>query len=73
MNEEEVRVVDAMWKFGGSFVKCLAEAMRHADPVNLGKLKSAFPEYWKQYDDMSRVPKDEPKEVSGVFRGPEQE
>lgn len=49
MSDEDLRVVEAMEKWGGSFVKALAEAARRADAVNLGKLKAAFPEYWKKY------------------------
>ena len=38
-----------MAQFGGSFVKSLALAMRHADRGNFIKLKNAFPEYWEEY------------------------
>jgi hypothetical protein len=46
----DIRIIDAMKKYGGSFVKCLAEAMMHADPINLKKLKISFADYWKQYE-----------------------
>lgn len=39
----------AMRKFGGSFVKALAEAARCADPQNLERLQNAFPEIWQRY------------------------
>lgn len=42
--------IEAMAKFGGSFVKALAEAARRADRQNLAKIKSAWPEYWEQYE-----------------------
>ncbi len=44
----------AMQNFGGGFVKQLAEACRHADANNLQRIKDAFPEYWKQYEDMGK-------------------
>jgi len=34
---------------GGSFVKALGEALSHADTNNTGRIKKAFPEYWKEY------------------------
>ena len=49
MNDEELKVVDTMAKYGGSFVKALAEAFYRADMINIQKLKNAFPEYWEQY------------------------
>ncbi len=53
MTEEEFKVVDAMHRHGGSFVKALAECFYRADMVNVIKLKEAFPEYWKQYEEMA--------------------
>jgi hypothetical protein len=49
MTNEERMTIQAMSKYGGSFVKCLANAALHADVVNLDKLKKAFPEYWAEY------------------------
>ena len=49
MTEEELKVVDAMSFFGGSFVASLATACRHADRRNLDRIKKAFPEYWDMY------------------------
>lgn len=49
MNEEEMNVVDKMAKYGGSFVKALAEVFYRADRSNFYKLKNAFPEYWEEY------------------------
>lgn len=49
MLDEDLKVVSAMIRFGGSFVKSLGNAFIHADPVNFIKLKKAFPEYWDQY------------------------
>lgn len=38
-----------MIKYGGSFVRCLGEALSHADANNVKKIRQAFPEYWKEY------------------------
>lgn len=50
MNDQEYLVVQRMAKYGGSFVKALAECFRRADPVNFTKLKSTFYEYWRHYE-----------------------
>ena len=42
--------IEAMAKYGGSFVKALAEAARRADPQNLAKIKSTWIEYWAEYE-----------------------
>lgn len=54
--DHDLKVIEAMEKHGGGFVKALAEAARRADSENLAKIKAAWPEYWKQYE--SFVPKD---------------
>lgn len=41
---------DAMDKYGGSFVKTLSNLARHADPINLAKIKATWPEYWLEYE-----------------------
>ena len=46
--------IEAMEKFGGSFVKALAECARRADRNNLAKIKVAWTEYWKQYEEMGK-------------------
>lgn len=53
MSDEDLKVIDAMQKYGGSFVKALASAACQADAFNLQKLKTAFPEYWQQYTEMA--------------------
>lgn len=50
MTKQEAKVIEAMDKYGGSFVKALAECFRCADPVNFMRLRDAFPNYWSQYD-----------------------
>lgn len=42
-----------MGKYEGSFVKALAECFRKADNQNFQKLKETFPEYWKNYSEIS--------------------
>lgn len=54
MNDQDYRVVEAMEKYGGSFVKALAEAARRADSTNLAKIKATWPEYWQQYTEMAK-------------------
>jgi len=49
MTEEELKIISSMQKYGGSFVKALAECFLRADYINFNKLKNAFPEYWEQY------------------------
>ena len=53
MNDEDIKIIEAMEKYGGSFVKALANAMRHADHTNLGRLRQTFHEYWATYREMS--------------------
>ncbi len=38
-----------METYGGSFVKALAGAARHADDENLRRIKATWPEYWVTY------------------------
>ena len=52
MNEQDEYTLRAMHIYGGSFVKCLGEAARHADAENLMKIKTTWPEYWAQYEEM---------------------
>jgi hypothetical protein len=44
--------IQAMLKYGGSFIVALAKAWQAADLENQRKLKHAFPEYWSQYKEM---------------------
>ena len=60
MTDQEYLVVEAMEKYGGSFVKSLSECFFKADENNFDKLKEAFPEYWAQYEKMAlKDPEDE--------------
>lgn len=51
MNDEEIKVVENMERYGGSFVKALAVCFYRADHINKEKLKTAFSEYWRQYSE----------------------
>lgn len=54
MNDRDCWTCDAMEKYGGSFVKALANAARAADATNLLKIKTAFPEEWGKYEEMGQ-------------------
>lgn len=47
------RVVDAMTRYGGSFVKALADAWRAADPHNRRRLETTFADYFENYRQMA--------------------
>ena len=51
MNDRDNWTVDAMEKYGGGFVKALAQCARQADSNNLLRIKQAWPEYWAQYEE----------------------
>lgn len=58
--EEDYRTIHAMITYGGSFVEGLGLLLQKADAENFRRLKEAFPEYWKEYTDISKrfPPKD---------------
>jgi hypothetical protein len=49
MTDTDLYTIYAMGEQGGSFVQALARAALLADPENLQRLKTAFPEYWETY------------------------
>lgn len=51
--DEDLLIIDAMEKYGGSFVKALGNAARHADAINLAKIKRNWPFYWDEYREMA--------------------
>jgi hypothetical protein len=53
MSEKDYKTVEAMARFGGSFVKELAVLASRADPENLKKIKDTWPEYWSRYEKMA--------------------
>ena len=56
--EQDYWTLKAMSKFGGGFVKLLAELAHHADPINFQRIKATWPEYWSQYEKMGQSLKD---------------
>lgn len=48
-------VVRTMERFGGSFVRALAQCCHRADPQNLAKIKACWPEQWAKYSDMAAI------------------
>lgn len=54
MSDQDLEVVGAMEKYGGSFIVALAGAARCADAINLAKIKNTFPDYWWQYTEMAQ-------------------
>ena len=52
-----------MERFGGSFVKALALAWRHADPENAIKLREAFRDIWDTYEALAKQTTKSPKPV----------
>lgn len=54
MSDDDRAIVDAMTKFGGSFVKKLAELARMADELNLATIKASWPVYWEHYERMAK-------------------
>lgn len=54
LNEQEFEVVERMSKYGGSFVKALADCFHHADRMNKRILKEAFAHYWKEYENFEQ-------------------
>ena len=58
---EDVHVLECMQKYGGGFVKALAEAGYRADSVNLAKLKAAWPDLWAEYSAWARAARRKPE------------
>ena len=48
-NYDPYQVVGAMQKYGGSFVKALADCWWRADSINEKRLQEAFSDYFEQY------------------------
>lgn len=54
MNDRDCWTLDAMDKYGGGFIKSLSTLARHADSVNLLKIKAKWEEYWLEYETAGR-------------------
>jgi len=50
MKEQDLELIGMMARYGGSFVKALAEAAYKADESNYQRLKAAFPDIWQSYE-----------------------
>lgn len=50
MNDRDCWTVDAMEKYGGSFIQALANLARRADPRNLQRIKDTWCGYWAEYE-----------------------
>lgn len=48
-------IITAMQSHGGSFVRHLAQAYVHADEMNQIRLRTAFRDYWEEYDEIARL------------------
>lgn len=49
MSIADLRAIEFMSRFGGSFVRALAHAAAAADPGSLERIKSSFPEIFDTY------------------------
>lgn len=47
--QEKIRLVTLMQRYGGNFASCLAQAMIAADPQNFQRLCDAFPDIVEKY------------------------
>jgi hypothetical protein len=50
MTIQDLRIIEAMSKYGGSFAKAVANAAKFADDNNYNTLKRSFPELWEKYE-----------------------
>ncbi len=53
MTPDDFEIIEAMEKYGGSFMRAIAYAAMRADMFNLEKLKCTFETEWKQYKNMA--------------------
>jgi len=53
--EEKFKMIEAMRRYGGSFIKSLADCFMRADIINFEKLCRAFPEYVEEYRKMKII------------------
>lgn len=53
--DEMLMMIQAMHKYGGSFVRALSECFMLADEHNIARLEAAFPEIVSQYCMMANI------------------
>lgn len=58
MTIQDLRIIEAMSKYGGSFAKAVANAAKFADDNNYNTLKRSFPELWERYEKFVFINKD---------------
>lgn len=51
VEDVEFKILEAMTTYGGSFVVCLSQLYRLADPINERKIASTFEDYFRAYAD----------------------
>ena len=54
-HDEMLRMVQAMHRYGGSFVRAISEAFMVADENNLRRLETAFPEIVSKYSALANL------------------
>jgi hypothetical protein len=58
------KTIEAMMEYGGSFVRKLGAAALVADPENLAKIKTTWPDYWSKYQRMAQQISEVEKQAS---------
>lgn len=61
---KDMDVAKTMIEYGGSFVRKLGAAALVADPENLAKIKTTWPDYWSKYQRMAQQLSDVEKQAS---------
>jgi len=59
MTIQDLRIIEAMSKYGGSFAKAIANAAKFADDNNYNTLKRSFPELWERYEKLVFINKED--------------
>ena len=59
MITQDLRIIEAMSKYGGSFAKAVANAAKFADDNNYNTLKRSFPELWERYEKLVFINKED--------------
>jgi len=52
--DQDFAALSMMTRYGGSFVAALAEVAYKSDADNYQRLKAAFPDIWKRYEDFAK-------------------
>ncbi len=52
--EQDSKIVEAMERYGASFVKALAVCFQRADSINFSKLRNTFSNYWEEYEKFTK-------------------